>query len=374
MTGFTVYQPYLISIGGLSNSQASMLISIRSLFTLVAMFMVNKILRKTDIRIGATCSVFAIVISFVLYGVGTGFPIYCLAAAIAGFAYGVGGMVAATIMINRWFVDSQGLALGICAAGSGISTVVATPVITVAIEQFSMQTALLAEAAAVMILTAVVFFLLRNRPKGEEDKHFGGSNPTAKIEGSQYQVSKASSYIVCVSMLLMGFTYASSSHISVLYKNQGFSTEKVALLVSVMGIALVLGKCGYGWVSDKFGSVVSGNLFFGSFFMGVMLCCISGLQNIVIAIVSVALLGAGSSILSVGISVIAKAVAVPRHFTPLVQKFQIIYMIGSLIFGVVPGILADMTGSYVPAYILLAILVGISGVMVQGVLWRQEYG
>lgn len=373
MTGFTVYQPYLISIGGLSNSQASMLISVRSLFTLAAMFMVNKILRKTDIRIGATCSVFAIVLSFVLYGVGTGFPVYCLAAAIAGFAYGVGGMVAATIMINRWFVDSQGLALGICAAGSGISTVVATPVITVAIERFSMRTALLAEAVAVTILTVVVFLLLRNRPKGEEDKHFGGNNPTAKIEGPQYQVSKASSYIVCISMLLMGFTYASSSHISVLYKNQGFSTEKVALLVSVMGIALVLGKCGYGWVSDKFGSIVSGNLFFGSFFVGVALCCISGLHNTAIAVVSVALLGAGSSILSVGISVIAKAVAVPRHFTPLVQKFQIIYMIGSLTFGVVPGILADVTGSYVPAYVLLAILVGISGLMVQGVLWRQEY-
>lgn len=334
--------------------------------------MVNKILRKTDIRMGATCSVLAIAISFVLYGLGTGFPMYCCASATAGFAYGVGGMVAATIMINRWFADYQGFALGICAAGSGISTVVATPIITTAIERFSMRPTLLAEAVVVAICMVLVFLLLRNRPKGEEDKKFGGNSMNAKIEGTQYQVSKWSSYLVCVSMLLMGFTYASSSHISVLYKSEAYSTANVALLISAMGVALVVGKCLYGLISDKLGTFVSGNLFFGGFFMGVLLCCVSGLQSMAIAVLSAVLLGAGSSILSVGISVIARAVAGPLHFTHLVQKFQIIYMIGSLIFGVVPGILADVTGSYIPAYIILAGLVGISGLMVQGVLWKQE--
>lgn len=374
MTGFTVYQPYLISIGGLTNAQASMLTSIRSLFTLLAMFAVNRILRKTDIRMGATYSVLAIVLSFLIYGMASSFSVYAMAAATAGFAYGVGGMVAATIMINRWFVDYQGLALGICAAGSGVSTVIATPIITVMIEKFSMKATLIGESIVVAIFAIPVFVLLRNRPKGEEDKHFGGNNPTAKPEGPVFRVSKSGSHIVCVSILIMGFTYAASSHISVVCKSEGFHTQTVALLISVMGIALVVGKCVYGLISDKFGSFVAGNLFFGGFFTGVALCCISGLQNTAIAIVSVALLGAGSSILSVGISVIARAVAAPIHFTPLVQKFQIIYMIGSLIFGVVPGMMADRMGSYIPAYVVLTVLVGVSAVMVQSVLWKQEKG
>lgn len=368
MTGFTVYQPYLISIGGLTNAQASMLTSVRSLFTLLGMFAVNRILRKTDIRMGAAYSILATGLSFVIYGVAGSFPVYCCAAAIAGFAYGIGGMVAATIMINRWFEEYQGLALGICAAGSGISTVTATPVITIMIERYTMKATMLGEAAVVAVIMVLVAALLRNRPKGEEGKHFGGEHPRTKPEKLQYRVSKRSSVIVCIGMLVMGFTYASASHISVLYKGEGFSTQNVALLVSVMGIALVVGKCLYGFLSDRFGTFAAGNLFFGGFFAGVVLCCMSGSQSMAAALLSAALLGTGSSILSVGISVIARAVAAPAHFTSLVQRFQIIYMIGSLVFGVVPGMIADRMGGYIPAYALLAFLVGLSGIMVQRVL------
>lgn len=372
MTGFTVYQPYLISIGGLTNAQASMLTSIRSMFTLIAMFAVNSVLRKTDIRLGATGSVLAIVVSFILYGIGGGFPIYCCAAAIAGFAYGTGGMVAATIMINRWFEEHQGLALGICAAGSGMSTVVATPIITWAIERFSLRSTLLAEAVVVAILMLLVFLLLRNRPKGEEGKKFGGNGAKITLDRNSFQVRTSDAYIVYIGMLLMGFTYASSSHIAVLYKSEGYHTATVALFLSVMGVALIVGKCLYGLVSDKYGSFVAGNLFFGAFFIGGVLCCVSGIKNVLLGVVAVALLGGGSSILSVGISVIARAVAKPKCFTPLVQRYQIIYMIGSLLFGVMPGIVADHAGSYIPAYVVLTGLICVSGVLVQGVLLRTE--
>ncbi|MBQ8263796.1 MAG: hypothetical protein IJY96_03340, partial [Oscillospiraceae bacterium] len=46
-SSFSVYQPYLIGIIGLSNTQASMVITVRTLFSLLGVFAVQKYLELT---------------------------------------------------------------------------------------------------------------------------------------------------------------------------------------------------------------------------------------------------------------------------------------------------------------------------------------
>lgn len=338
MTGFSVYQPYFISIGGLTNAQTSMLASVRSMFTFLTLFVAAKVLDRTDIRVGGTLAVIGIAGSMFLYGIADQYPLYVLAAAVAGVCYGIGGMLTVSVMIHRWFEDHQGLAVGICSAGSGFSAVIGTPVIAWMIETYSMRQAFFMEAGFVAISAVIVFLLLRNRPKGEEAPPQFSQERRGKSRGERmFVVGQRGEIFVMAGVLLMGFTYAATSHISVLYKNSGYPTGQISLLVSIMGASLFVGKCLYGAAADKIGSYRSGNLFFGMMVAGCALCCIAGNRSLFWAVFAVTLLCGGSVLLSVGLTVIANTVAKPEYYAVVVRRIQTIYLLGSMVFGVVPS-------------------------------------
>ena len=373
MTGFSVYQPYLISDGGLTNAQASMLTSIRSMFTFLTMFAAARILNKTDIRLGGALSAVGITAAMILYGTASSFPVYAAGAAAAGICYGIGGMLAVSVMIHRWFDEHQGLAVGICSAGSGFSAVIGTPIITWMIETFSMRTAFFIEAAFVAVLAVLIFLMLRNRPKGEErPPQFVSKAAKGQKQEDMFWIGKREIWFVMIGILLMGFSYAATSHISVLYSNAGFSADQVSLIVSAMGAALFIGKCVYGQAADKLGSYRSGNIFFGMLVIGSGLCCLAGNGSIVLAMASVILVSCGSVLLSVGLTIIADAVAKQQYYAVVVRRIQIIYMLGSMVFGVVPGIIADHAGNYIPAYVLITVFAAAAMLLIQPILYKRS--
>lgn len=373
MTGFSVYQPYLISDGGLTNAQASMLTSIRSMFTFLTMFAAARILNKTDIRLGGALSAVGIAAAMILYGTASSFPVYAAGAAAAGICYGIGGMLAVSVMIHRWFDEHQGLAVGICSAGSGFSAVIGTPIITWMIETFSMRTAFFIEAAFVAVLAVLIFLMLRNRPKGEErPPQFVSKAAKGQKQEDMFWIGKREIWFVMIGILLMGFSYAATSHISVLYSNAGFSADQVSLIVSAMGAALFIGKCVYGQAADKLGSCRSGNIFFGMLVIGSGLCCLAGNGSIVLAMASVILVSCGSVLLSVGLTIIADAVAKQQYYAVVVRRIQIIYMLGSMVFGVVPGIIADHAGNYIPAYVLITVFAAAAMLLIQPILYKRS--
>ena len=373
MTGFSVYQPYLISDGGLTNAQASMLTSIRSMFTFLTMFAAARILNKTDIRLGGALSAVGIAAAMILYGTASSFPVYAAGAAAAGICYGIGGMLAVSVMIHRWFDEHQGLAVGICSAGSGFSAVIGTPIITWMIETFSMRTAFFIEAAFVAALAVLIFLMLRNRPKGEErPPQFVSKAAKGQKQEDMFWIGKREIWFVMIGILLMGFSYAATSHISVLYSNAGFSADQVSLIVSAMGAALFIGKCVYGQAADKLGSYRSGNIFFGMLVIGSGLCCLAGNGSMGLAMAAVILVSCGSVLLSVGLTIIADAVAKQQYYAVVVRRIQIIYMLGSMVFGVVPGIIADHAGNYIPAYVLITVFAAAAMLLIQPILYKRS--
>ena len=71
--------------------------------------------------------------------------------------------------------------------------------------------------------------------------------------------------------------------------------------------------------------------------------------------VTVACLGVGYPIATIGPSVWAGDMASPDNYPKVVRRLQVVYAGGALLFASVPGILADRAGgSYIPAYILFS--------------------
>lgn len=66
--------------------------------------------------------------------------------------------------MGHWFRDRRGLALGLAAAGSGVSTIFVPTLITGIIQAHGMRAAFLLEGLAVLVLGLLVFLLVRDVP------------------------------------------------------------------------------------------------------------------------------------------------------------------------------------------------------------------
>ena len=135
-----------LCINAFSVTQTSMITTACSVTFLLCMFVVNTYYDKLGYRAGLTLAVLLGVGSFVLFAEARTLPGYYLAGMLAGVSHGLGAMLPASILMLRWFSSRRGTAIGICAAGTGISAVVFSPILSALIERFSLRVCFYFEA------------------------------------------------------------------------------------------------------------------------------------------------------------------------------------------------------------------------------------
>ncbi|MBQ3404993.1 MAG: MFS transporter, partial [Oscillospiraceae bacterium] len=163
-TAFSVYQPYIIEHGHMTNTQGSAVITVRSFFGLLPMFFVEKYLKKLGLRMGIVVAALGTAAAFAFYAAADSFPGYCVGAAFAGMFYGLGGLVPVSILISRWFVGHRATAMGISATGSGAATILTPPLISAIAEKYSLAAAFTSEAVFCLASALFLFIVLRNSP------------------------------------------------------------------------------------------------------------------------------------------------------------------------------------------------------------------
>ncbi len=349
-SSFSVYQPYLIGIIGLSNTQASMVITVRTLFSLLGVFAVQKYLELTGLRRGMILMMLLSALSFFVFGISDDYLGCCIAAALLGLCYGLGGTVSVSIAIKRVFSSHQTLALGISSAGTGFATIVWPPIATALISSFSLRHALWFEAVFLLIATAISFILIgpgvNTRPAELKQ---------SDINAPRSQQEKKCLIIICIAALLIGAMGNTGwNHLSVLYSTEGSDLRTVSSLISFVGLALTAGKILFGEVTDRLGGRRAAITFCSILVLGEVLACFAGSLIMPIALLSMLCMGLGLPISTVGFSSMAADLSTPGHYPSTLRYFQLCYMIGSFVTGPVPGMIADSCGSYVPSYYILS--------------------
>lgn len=372
-SAFSVYQPYLIDQEGLSNAQASTVITVRTLFSLFAILSVTHYYRRFSLRTGVVLAASGTALSFLFFGLAHGFFMNCAAAAIAGLAYGYGGMIPASILIGRWFKSRQALALGICSAGTGVATIVAPPLVDIVIEHFSLKTAFWAEGIFVAFSVLLVFLLVHTPPEAQQNSASHPEESPAYSGQETHVLTKGETFGMLAAVVLIGtIANPGMAHLAVLYQSAGIDGFSTSLLLSLLGIALTLGKCLYGQITDHIGARRSGWLFFSLMILGQVLCCFANSRIPAVNTLAMLFLGVGLPLSTVGLSVFARDFSSPEQYASTMRLFQSAYIGGALVFGPVPGILADATGSYFPAFRMLTLFALLSMILVQGVYHRVD--
>ena len=350
-SSFSVYQPYLIKIIGLSNTQASTVITIRTLCSMLAIPFVQKYIKLCGLRRSLILMTVLAALSFFGFGFANSFISCCIAAAMLGFCYGLGGTVSVSIAIKRSFTSHKTLALGICSAGTGLATIVWPPIATFFISHFSLRAALWFEA---LFLVAATFIALRlvspqinTRPAELNQSDINA--PRSKNERKRFIL------VLCAAFFIGAMGNTGWNHLSVLYSTEGADLRTVSRLISLVGLALTMGKVLFGEVADRIGGKRTAITFCSILIMGEILACFAGRLSIPIACASMLFMGMGLPISTVGFSSMAADLSTPGHYPSSLSNFQLSYMVGSFLTGPLPGIIADRFGSYVPAYYALSV-------------------
>ena len=353
INAFTIYQPYIRAQNGFTNAQTSALITVRSLSAFVSMLLSGWYFKKFSLRTGTLLAGLSVAVGFALYGIAKSYPIYCVAAVLAGAGYALAGVIPMAMIMERWFHKSRMLAVGLCSAATGLAVMGIPQLLTWMIETWGLMTTFLSEAALMGVIAAVVWLLLRDHPSEKGLEPYGAEAEIFRARKQHGRKLEKRSWLILVPMLLLlgAVNSVAYSHLTMLATAQNFSAQTVAMAISVTGVALIAGKCVYGWIAEKWGTVASNWIFGTSLTVGLFFCCVAE-GNSLLLFAGAGAYAMGVSLATIGTTAWAGDLASMEQYDRTVQLFQILSTAGALIFSTFPGILADRCGgSYVPAFV-----------------------
>ena len=370
-TGFSVYQPYLITLSGLTNAQTSTIITFRQLMILVGMTISARLIRRFEVRRVTCAAVLLSAAGFFLFSIGGSYVIYCIGAGFVGFAYGFGGAIPVSIIISRWFDEHRGLALGLCMSATGFSAFAASPVITMLTQKYSLSFSFFVEAVFIGCCGIISTLLMHSKPSHTHAAPAGDRQIRMKRNYAVHDAPRPLYLAMMVGIFMFGIpANLLNSHISVLYGSSGYSMGQVSLLISILGLAMTIGKASYGYIADRFGIYRTSVLFYILVLAGTALNCLAGKISFPVAMVAVSLMAYGLAISAVSIPMYAAKIMTEHEYSHTVTRLNFLFTLGSLLLGPMPGIIADLTGSYVPAFMILLVIGIVSSVLIIRVYLR----
>lgn len=375
---FSIYQPEILAFHQFTNAQGSWITTTRTLFVLMALLLVNQLCGRLGLRVVMTLGNLSTGLSYFCFALSRSFPMYLFSAALSGLGYCLGGMVPLSLLISGWFRERRGLALGLASAGSGISTILIPPIITKLIRTQGLHASFAWEGGFILICTILIWMLLRSRPEDISLEPYGsplsGKVTTAQTEFSPHTDRPGAQKLLLLAGFLLGGPLGPAfSHLTVYYTSEGFDSGFIALLISMMGAAICLGKILCGQIYDRMGVPAGNHFTFGTYLLGLILCCLAPTQSTVAAVAALLLFSIGLSICGAPPAVWAQDLASEENYPKLVRSFTLAYTVGMLVFGPVPGILADlMGGSYLPAYLLFTTFLLIAYLIVLSIYSRLK--
>ncbi|MBR2606136.1 MAG: MFS transporter [Clostridia bacterium] len=353
----SVYLPFIEGTG-LSDSMGSAILSIRCLSSFAATFVVERYYRRLGLRRGIFIASLFGVASALVYSIGGSAFVYYTGAVLGGICYGLGAIYPSALMLTRWFHTHRGLAIGISSAGSGVSIMIFSPVVSALVLRYSLQTTFLLQAGFMLISAACVFLLLRDDPaqKGLSPYGEGGvSSVKAREQEGPAQLPALVMWMLALMMLLIGGAgQAFSGHLSVLARSCGYTVRAAATVVSLQGMVLVCSKLLSGGVADRFGPRRCTTLLIAIFLLGCAAVQFMNGVSLFWCFVPPCLMGFGASVYNVGPPLWAGDLSDKAGYPKLLKWLQIFYNLGGILFSAVPGIIADHTGEYKSSYILIA--------------------
>ena len=253
------------------------------------------------------------------------------------------GVVPYSAVISRWFDHHRGLALGLMSVGSGLAAMLYPPVAQRLIGLYGWRTAYAIFGSAILVVPFLVLWLFLKEDPRQMGLFPDGvvpsyrqPNPDRKLLGLVWpQIWTTGTFWLLVSAFFLAgaSVHACVLHLAAMLSDRGASAQAAANAVSIIGVAVVVGRTGSGYFLDRFFAPRVCAVLFGQSALGVALLA-SGASG-PLGILAGFMVG-----LAFGAEVEIIAFLVSRYFG--LRSFGLVYGVGFSSF-----VLAGAAGTYI---------------------------
>jgi MFS family permease len=208
------------------------------------------------------------------------------------------------VVVSHWFNRRRGLALGFMMLGVGLGAIVAPLLAQRLIAAFGWRIAYVIFGFIILLIPLpVVAVLLENdpaqrglAPDGVQPRH-GASERQSEIQGlTWHEIWPSPTFwlLICAFSLTGASVHAGVLHMQPLLMDRGLSPERAAVAISVIGLALLAGRLGSGYLLDRIFAPRVAIFFFGASTLGMAILWLGSTGNVALAAAFLVGLGMGA--------------------------------------------------------------------------------
>lgn len=351
-------------------SQITILISCSALSIAVFGAFVGKAIAKIGKKRIIYLGIILYSLSLLLLSFAKSLPLVYLAGIIMGAGITYATSITLSMVINAWFIEKRGMALGIVFAASGIGGSIFNPLIARLIMAVGYRKAFLYEAIIIFVISMIACFFLVMEPKdiGQRPLGFkgegaskGSQNKSISTDVRKIYRSKPFIFLLLSSILFAMAIQPTMYNFFPHYSKVGFDHIFIARLISIVSLVNIGAKLIMGYLNDRFGLLPAISLGFISFFISNLAMLVS--DSRVSAYLSVIAYGFALTMVIIPLPLIVPRLFGTEHYTSLIGVLTAFLTIGSSVGTPLSSFIFDRTGSFNISFIGQGILIVISYIL-----------
>lgn len=377
---------------GVGLGNLTLYLSISSIVTMVFLPIGGRLMAKYDTRILLSVAIILQAGAFALFGMMNsvwGWYILAMPLAIGGVLITV---LAGPVLVNQWFKQRSGLALGIITASGGLIGAFTQPLIGNLIATQGWRSAyIIVGVAAIIIIVPTIILFLRKSPQEKGLLPYGAAdnnNVEKKVEtdisntGISFADAKKSlSFLLLILFFFIITSIASFSiHIPTYLVNQGFSVKFTGNVMAALMVGVLLGSIIFGYLIDKIGAKNT-TVIAMSIGLVSMILLLFFVESTIAIVVAVGLFGFVTACIGTLAPAITSALFGNKNYSQIYSTVSIGLAVAGIIALPAYGYIFDFTGSYTAVLYIIVIMLIINIVsvlvafrnkekMVQNGLWK----
>lgn len=325
---------------------------------------VPKILARTSSRLLYTVSSIAIVISLLLMPHFTNVWWFFLIAVVVGIAVSFMSFVPVGILINNWFADKAGLAIGLCWAITSVFQGIMSPILSGLIANNGWQNTLTLLAILVAVLSIpCALFGVSFSPEQENRQPYGtlheeeNTSETVKPVSNHELFHSAAFWILLIMIVLLQFPAVLNQMFPTYAATSGFNGTVGGLMVTAAMLFDIFLNPLIGSTCDKYGAERASMLWLGVAVISDILLIIATNSHVAnLAIFSAGINDVFYVYLGTGITTIASAALGKRAFSKgFSYVSSISFFIGAFAMPL-NNFIAEKFGGFNAVYVFFAIV------------------
>lgn len=366
---------------GFSRSQMSMNQTILACGMMLVSFLWGPLFSR--FRISLTMKIAACVTcaAYFFYSVARSILVFYAVSVVLSVSTALIAWPPLTQVIGNWFREKRGTALGIAFMGSGAGGMLFNLIGGILLDRIGWRGMVrvysLVNAA---VLIPLVFFVLRTDPKQMGLAPYGAAEDRPEREGKGLtlrQVIRTGSFpLLALCLLFIGCSMnccnvVLTPHLQTLGYSGVFSASVAAAFMAAMGLSKIL----LGALYDRLGCGKGTAIAMGALLTAIICYALAGHRALIPPAVICG--GMGTAFGTVGYPMVVRSLYGDRDQASVSAVFNATGSVGGSIGPTLFGMVCDRTGSYVPAYTVLAGILALAGscflITVLRILRRRTY-